>query len=72
VFLASVKQGDQVAIVSFGHTATVAQPLTSDTGALATTLAGMGSDHVSGTALNDAVAIGIKELATSPWRLAAC
>ena len=34
-FLASVKQGDQVAIVTFGHAASVVQPLTSDTGALA-------------------------------------
>ncbi len=65
-FLASVKQGDQVAIVNFGHTASVAQPLTADTGALATALAGLGSDHQSGTALNDAVAISIKELATAP------
>lgn len=65
-FLASVKQGDQVAIVNFGHTASVAQPLTADTGALATALANLSSDHQSGTALNDAVAIGIKELATAP------
>ena len=65
-FLASVKQGDQVAIVNFGHTASVAQPLTADTGALATALASLGSDPQSGTALNDAVAIGIKELATAP------
>ncbi len=65
-FLASVKQGDQVAIVGFGHTASVAQPLTSDTGALAAALAGLTSDHQSGTALNDAVAIGVKELATAP------
>ena len=44
-FLGSVKQGDQVAIVTFGHTATVVQPLTADTGALATALAGVTSDH---------------------------
>jgi tight adherence protein B len=65
-FLGSVKQGDQVAIVTFGHTATVVQPLTADTGALATALAGVTSDHVAGTALNDAVAISVKELATAP------
>ena len=65
-FLGSVKQGDQIAIVGFGHTASVVQPLTSDTSQLATALAGLQSDHQSGTALNDAVAIGIKELATAP------
>jgi tight adherence protein B len=65
-FLASVKQGDQVAIVAFGHTATVVQPLTNDTSALAAALTSLGSDHQSGTALNDAVAIGVKELATAP------
>ena len=42
------------------------QPLTSDTSALAAALTSLGSDHQSGTALNDAVAIGVKELATAP------
>jgi tight adherence protein B len=65
-FLGSVKQGDQIAIVGFGHTASVVQPLTSDTSQLATALTSLQSDHQSGTALNDAVAIGIKELATAP------
>jgi tight adherence protein B len=65
-FLASVKPGDQVAIVTFGHITTVVQPLTADTGALATALASVTSDHVSGTALNDGIAIGIKELSTAP------
>ncbi len=44
-FLASVKPNDQVAIVTFGHTAQVIQPLTSDTAALATALSTTTSDH---------------------------
>jgi tight adherence protein B len=65
-FLASVKPNDQVAIVTFGHTAQVVQPLTSDTAALANALQATTSDHTAGTALNDAVSIGVKELASAP------
>jgi tight adherence protein B len=65
-FLASVKPNDQVAIVTFGHTAQVIQPLTSDTASLASALAATTSDHTPGTALNDAVSTGVKELATAP------
>lgn len=65
-FLASVKPTDQVAIVNFGHTASVAQSLTADTATLATALQSLTSDKQSGTALNDAVAIGVKELGGAP------
>jgi tight adherence protein B len=65
-FLASVKPNDQVAVVTFGHTAQVVQPLTSDTASLANALSATTSDHTSGTALNDAVSLGVKELATAP------
>ncbi|MDX6377417.1 MAG: tight adherence protein [Gaiellaceae bacterium] len=65
-FLASVKQGDQVAIVTFGHTAQVVQPLTADTAALATALANLTNDHTPGTALNDGALLGVKELASAP------
>ena len=44
----------------------MAQPLTADTGALATALAGLGIDAVQGTALNDAVVTGVRALATAP------
>ena len=73
-FLASVKQGDQVAIVGFGHTATGRPAAHGDTGALATALSPACAPTTSpGTALNDAVAIGVKELATRPRRArAAC
>ena len=65
-FLASVKPNDQVSIVTFGHTAQVVQPLTADTAALANVLSTTTSDHTPGTALNDAVSLGVKELATAP------
>ncbi len=65
-FLGSVKGDDRVAIVNFGRTALMAQPLTSDRGALATTIEGLKTDSVKGTALHDALKLGVAELQSAP------
>ena len=71
-FLASVKQGDQVAIVTIGHTTQIVQPLTADTGALATALANVTSDHVAGTALTTGSRSGSRSWRRRPSPSAAC
>ena len=65
-FLASVQGGRPGRDRGLRRTGECLQPFTSDTGALATARPALDVDDQSGTALNDAVAIGVKELATAP------
>jgi tight adherence protein B len=64
-FLDHLKQGDEGAVFGFGHTATMPQGLTADTTVLRAAVAGLSSDTVQGTAVNDAALLAVRELARS-------
>jgi tight adherence protein B len=61
-YLNLVKTGDQIAVITLGHEALVAQPMTTDVEAAKAAVAGITRDLTAGTVLNDAVIQGVKEL----------
>lgn len=65
-YLARKAPDDEVALFTVGPTVQTVQPLTSDLTALRTSLRGVDIAAAPGTALNDAIAAGIRELASTP------
>jgi tight adherence protein B len=65
-FVNAKRQGDRMALYTFGHEATPLHALDSDTSALGTALGQVDIDPAQGTALYDSVIQASKELANAP------
>jgi tight adherence protein B len=63
-FLATVKDGDRVALIGFGAAVLERQPFTDDQTALNNAVNGLDIDAVQGTALEDAIMTGARALAS--------